>query len=414
MIKGQHLSNSTREDVTARSGQQHDGGREVVEPAPPPAGQGRPSAPRWWPAVALAVAVVLGFVLWPRGPWELQPVDPTGDRLGGATSTTVPGGGGEDPADDDPDVEPGTDGGREEAADDGRRDPDDRARPDADEEPSAPATESPTRIELFAGAERYLALDFEQHRPGPYRHGELRRDFDQYRFTGMGLEGGNRHVEIVDDPDGRQGQVLMAVFPEQTVQTGGGWWEVRFPDVDEAWLRYKVRFDDGFQFSRLGGKLPGLGAASPSFEWDSGDRRPPQHCMDVEADGGFSARHTWKRGGKLAQYLYHEHKRDRCGDVNLVAGGDEVLRRGRWQTIVQRVVMNDPGQRNGRIDTWIDGHHGASTDLELRRTDAYGVNTFIFNTYLGGNRKGHYHSREERIYYDDIELWFPPSAGAGS
>ena len=85
-------------------------------------------------------------------------------------------------------------------------------------------------------------------------------------------------------------QALRVAYPANQVgpRTNGASWTQNFDDVhDEVFLRYDVKFGDGFDF-RAGGKLPGLFGGKRN----TGGHKPT-------GNDGFSARIVWQSGGQM-------------------------------------------------------------------------------------------------------------------
>ena len=218
-------------------------------------------------------------------------------------------------------------------------------------------------------------------------------------------------LSVVANPEG-SGRVLKARIPAG--QTGG---VMNFPvniiqdgpGYDEAYLSYRLRFGDRFDFSPWGGKLPGL-AGGPSK--GNLNKVFPAGCNDVTGDNGFSARGMWNSnlsGTKgipiLDQYVYHKNKTHNCGDPMPYAGasGPSELQANRWYGITHRVVMNDPGKRNGVVEAWVDGEKVLSrSNLEFRNTRDWGINVLYMAGFFGGKDSNWTHDRVEDMYYDDF------------
>lgn len=137
---------------------------------------------------------------------------------------------------------------------------------------------------------------------------------------------------------------------------------------DSLWLQYELKLDEHFDYVK-GGKLPGLGGGGN-----------PTGCGTVE--DGFTARYMWREGGLLAQYLYYPGKSNHCGDY--LSTGRQ-LNRGEWYTLTQQIVLNDPGQSNGVLRTYLDGDLVIEkTDRVWRTTAATQIDHLVFQTFFGG------------------------------
>lgn len=218
---------------------------------------------------------------------------------------------------------------------------------------------------------------------------------------GMQLEAyrTNRNGYVVPNPEG--GRMLRSRLPQGKIGNSINFRVFLDRSYPEAYLTYRVRFGSSFDFSRNGGKLPGL-AGGP-------EGNSPKSCEPVDGTNGFSARMMWHRGGDLDMYVYHPDKPGDCGE-NFAFQGLR-LTDDRWYIIQQRIVMNTPGRRDGLIEGWVDGVKRIShKDIRFRGhgVDDWGVNQLMFHTYFGGNvHKGWVHKRDEFMYYDDIVVSVP-------
>lgn len=135
-------------------------------------------------------------------------------------------------------------------------------------------------------------------------------------------------------------------------------------------LSYYVRFSDNFDFVK-GGKLPGLfGGNGPS-----GGHIP-------NGEDGFSARLMWRRQGDGEVYAYLPTSEIHGTSLGR---GEWRFRRGVWQHIEEEVVLNDPGEANGRVRIWFnDNEVLEEDDLTFRSVDSLKIDGLFFSTFFGG------------------------------
>src|SRR5690606_27041684 len=155
-------------------------------------------------------------------------------------------------------------------------------------------------------------------------------------------------------------------YPQGTWGSGtnGAQWQVGFGrSYQELWLRYRVRFGNGFDPVR-GGKLPGLIGG----EANTGGR--PSTGTD-----GWSARMMWRRDLDVVQYVYHADQPTQYGeDFPWNIGGQRRFVPGTWHTIEHRVVMNTPGENDGIIQGWLDGELALDVrTLRFRDVDSFAI-----------------------------------------
>lgn len=199
---------------------------------------------------------------------------------------------------------------------------------------------------------------------------------------------------------------------------GGFLFDPYFEGVEEAYLEYKVKFDDNF-FWATGGKLPGLGGSSSGVGSETTGRGTiPSGCK--YNTNGWSARLMWRRNRAqttqpyLILYSYFAEKENGenrvdgdCGDAKRIYTG---LEDNTWYTIRQYIKLNTPGQNDGIVTMWINGvetYHNTKEKIRNAGKDNLKINALIMNTYRGGSRTDPvWHSpRDEYAFFDDFKVW---------
>jgi hypothetical protein len=208
-------------------------------------------------------------------------------------------------------------------------------------------------------------------------------------------------VEIIDGAAAFAGRSLRIHYPEGGVGTkeGGAQWKAALGgDYEELFLAYRVRFAPGFDFV-LGGKLPGLVGGSA-----------PTGCSDDTS--GFSARSMWRVDGLGVQYMYYPEKRSPCGDDYdyAVAGEPARFEPGVWHTVEHRVVMNTPGEHDGRVQAWLDGQLVLDAPSFLLRPAEgdFAIDTLYFSTFFGGSGDEWAPTKDETVDFDDFVVCEAP------
>lgn len=169
-----------------------------------------------------------------------------------------------------------------------------------------------------------------------------------------------------------------------------------YGNFDELYLTFTVRFDKNYDQLAKGGKLMGLGG-HPDGDY------PPTGCVRVSNDSGFSSRYVYKDGGSLYHYLYHQNKTEVCGDNIELTNFN--FRKETTYTLEMRVKMNTPGERNGTVQTYINGVNIATTrNLILSESGVYGVNGWLFQLYIGGNTPDWVLRNPSTLYLDNFVL----------
>ncbi|WP_227370173.1 polysaccharide lyase [Halomonas sp. M20] len=166
--------------------------------------------------------------------------------------------------------------------------------------------------------------------------------------------------------------------------------------VERACLRYKIRFEPGFDFVK-GGKLPGLyGGDAPS----GGE--------EVTGYNGFSMRFMWRENGQGELYEYIANSDEEYGLS--VGRGDWYFPTGRWVTVEQELILNDPDRENGIARVWIDGQPILEQqNIVYRRTGDLTIDGVMFSTFFGGNGKEWRTPRDQIADFGAFEIYAPDS-----
>ena len=187
-------------------------------------------------------------------------------------------------------------------------------------------------------------------------------------------------------------KVLRVSYPKGGLgpSTTGLQFPVVFDDIEslkrgfyqEAYLRYYVKFEKGFDFRR-GGKLPGLMGGGDSWN-RSGGNQPV-------GDNGWTLRFMWVENGRIVVYAYvPKSKNGKWGESLWGQGIDCGFNAvpGKWHCIEQYVNVGTPGKDNGKLKVWIDGVERVNID-DMRfwnvENNMGRIGGFYFSTFHGGN-----------------------------
>lgn len=198
----------------------------------------------------------------------------------------------------------------------------------------------------------------------------------------------SQRAAIVPAP-GRPGRALRVRYPAADIGGGAG---VQFElplrrRGDDLHLRYRVRFQRGFDFV-LAGKLPGLAGGDAN----SGGDVP-------NGSDGWSGRLQWLQGGRVENYMYLPTS-DGFGTHFPWRGR---LSRGSWNCLEMRYRLNTPGRSNGRIMSWLNGRPVLDrSGLRFRDTRSLRIDQVYFSTFFGGNTDDYAPERAQFAWFDDF------------
>jgi hypothetical protein len=228
----------------------------------------------------------------------------------------------------------------------------------------------------------------------------IRDGFDSHKNWGT-----KKNVEILRPDTSDIGEPALRVkYPEGTSSPsdngkgGAGFYSaLEMPaGTDRACLRYKVRFPKDFDFVK-GGKLPGLfGGKAPS----GGDK--------VDGKDGFSMRLMWREDGKGELYEYIANKGEKTDYGLSVGRGLWTFPTGRWVTIEQEVILNDPDRADGIVRLWVDGKPILEQDdIAYRTASDESISGLMFSTFFGGSGKDWRTPQDQYVDFGDFRLYAP-------
>ena len=256
-------------------------------------------------------------------------------------------------------------------------------------------------------------VNFENREVGVYGNAEAKEDFKRNSTDGswwyaMDKNNGENSRVVYDGEE--HGNVLQLKYPKGCVgpndnDTPACAAQIIQPLVkvaDTMWSAYDIFFEDGFEF-QLGGKLPGL----------CGGKCYTGNALPSTGDG-WSARIMWRKDGNAVQLIYFMGQKSEYGDdFKWDLNGtipQKQFTTGTWHRIVNKVSMNTVttpgnGDKNGRVQTWLDGELVLDVDtLRLRDYDSVKVDKFYLSTFHGGSSAEWAPTHDCFIRYDNFTV----------
>lgn len=256
-------------------------------------------------------------------------------------------------------------------------------------------------------------VNFENRDVGVYGNTEAKEDFkrndyDKSWWYAMDKNNGENSKVVYDGEE--HGNVLQLKYPKGCVgpndnDTPACAAQIIQPLVktaDTMWSAYDIFFEDGFEF-QLGGKLPGL----------CGGKCYTGNAMPQTGDG-WSARIMWRKDGNAVQLIYFMGQESVYGDdFKWDLNGtipQKQFTTGTWHRIINKVSMNTiaspgNGDKNGRVQTWLDGELVLDVDtLRLRDYDTVKVDKFYLSTFHGGSSAEWAPTHDCFIRYDNFTI----------
>ena len=256
-------------------------------------------------------------------------------------------------------------------------------------------------------------VNFENRSVGVYGNAEAKEDFKRNSTDGswwyaMDKNNGENSKVVYDGEE--HGNVLQLKYPKgcvgpndnDTPACAGQIIQPLVKTADTMWSAYDIFFEDGFEF-QLGGKLPGL----------CGGKCYTGNAMPQTGDG-WSARIMWRKDGNAVQLIYFMGQESVYGDdFKWDLNGtipQKQFTTGTWHRIVNKVSMNTiaspgNGDKNGRVQTWLDGELVLDVDtLRLRDYDTVKVDKFYLSTFHGGSSAEWAPTHDCFIRYDNFTV----------
>jgi len=230
--------------------------------------------------------------------------------------------------------------------------------------------------------------------------------------------------DIVKAPDGKLG--MQAHYPEGSYTFGhdpqGGFsFYAKGPsDVDlstalEATFGYSVFFEEDFDY-QLGGKLLGFyGGDSDEIAVGCSGGRCDTRC--------WSTRLMWRTNGAGELYTYlpsyenpdFEANEKLChvaptSDCNPTYGasvgrGAFSFKSGQWNTVSQRVRLNDVGQSNGELELFFNGKSVINVEGLKFRSSAEGrFRGLQAQTFFGGSKPEFASPKTQNSWFSDFSV----------
>lgn len=189
--------------------------------------------------------------------------------------------------------------------------------------------------------------------------------------------------------------------------------ESHLANAKEVTFSYRLMFSENYEAVK-GGKLPGLYGGNSASEalTCSGGRRDP---------GCFSVRFMWREEMKGEAYTYLPSGPDfpgnkqicnvppysTCNDVfgASIGRGSWTFQPGKWQTIAQRVRLNDHGQANGEMEVIVGGVSMFDLKgLTFVTTPEGRFQGIMAQVFPGGHDSSWAPSQDQSVFFKDFSL----------
>lgn len=194
------------------------------------------------------------------------------------------------------------------------------------------------------------------------------------------------------------------------VAKGDHWGSSHYIDLTEhklqqAYMRYHIRLGKSWDVAHTG-KLPGFTGTYRKTSMAAGwGGRKSNGKNGWSARGAFgvstSAENTYPNVLPIGTYLYHADMKSAYGDSlywNRNPKGH--LQKERWYAIEQFIKMNTPGNKDGQIKAWVNGHLVFEKgDIRFTDDPRFVVENVWLNVYYGGKTPA---PKDVTLFIDDL------------
>lgn len=214
----------------------------------------------------------------------------------------------------------------------------------------------------------------------------------------------------------------IACWPEGRGSSTGGLWrklgnynhakEGLGKGHDELYVRYYVRFDDGYEGVRNhGANLGGRDVTRRGSAWVG-----MAGIRDVSSRGYFYSglQPYGKRGSRVLEmgfYSYHLDKRGPWSE-NYTVQRRIPIRVGAWHCVERHMKLNsvargkpDPAVKDGVEELWIDGRLSIrKADVRFRRVPQLHITFFSLETYYHGLPAKYSREKPIKVFFDNLVI----------
>jgi Polysaccharide lyase 14/Disaggregatase related repeat len=173
-----------------------------------------------------------------------------------------------------------------------------------------------------------------------------------------------------------------------------------FSEPEAAYFRYYLRLGDNWDQTISSGKMPGFAGTYNTAGW--GGRKP-------NGENGWSTRglflKTIRQGSEkvtpMGSYVYHLDQHGSYGSAwTWNKSGGALLKNNQWYCIEQYVKLNTPGESDGVLRVWLDGHEVfEKMNLQFRTSRILKIEEVWMNIYHGGMARS---VTEQTAYIDNF------------
>jgi hypothetical protein len=232
-----------------------------------------------------------------------------------------------------------------------------------------------------------LYIHFDQHTLGVYSEKAHLNDWNCPKW-----QLGREQIQVVDECRTESGKSLQIRLPKNEAGCGHkqciNWKSTLGNAFNALEYSYWVKFPEDFDFV-IGGKLPGVG----SDKANTGGKKPT-------GQDGWSVRVMWDRHGKLGQYVYHPDQPKPFGEF--FEWDMPAISKGEWHQIKTRLTLNTAGNKDGKIQTWVDGKPVFDKrDFRFRNGNNLKIERLLFSVFFGGNSSEWAPRQDQHLFIDD-------------
>ncbi|KAG9074293.1 hypothetical protein FRC06_010787 [Ceratobasidium sp. 370] len=113
----------------------------------------------------------------------------------------------------------------------------------------------------------------------------------------------------------------------------------------------------------------------------------------------------WRAEGEGELYAYLPSDAESTNKANSLGRGSWKWTPGTWQTIAQKITLNDVGKANGSVETYIDGKKIHTVEKVIIRTHKNAMpRGAMIQSFFGGSDGGWASPKDQQVYFADFSL----------
>lgn len=139
--------------------------------------------------------------------------------------------------------------------------------------------------------------------------------------------------------------------------------------------------------------------------WGGGAARCATGGCSGSKQDGFTMR--LEIGSNLNPHIYSYHLNRKSGDFGETSVSSQILARGRWVTVEQELIMENPGRADGVENMYLNGTKvSTQTGLVFGRDRGWYIKGYNFSDLWGGHAIDHQSPVDQSYWYKNMRVYY--------